>query len=179
MGGGGDPWADELARLLGDAAADAAAAERSQARVLRQVAVVPDLERARLLVEQHPGLRAVTAEGDLLGTDWAVGGSASAPSLLEVQAAVDEAAAKHDDAQRRQERLRVSVGVGADAGAVTGTLLDRQGKPINVPVRIDRAEPAALVAELALAPLAVGDYVLALGGSGGPGRLLVPLRVVP
>jgi VWFA-related protein len=78
---------------------------------------------------------------------------------------------------RRQERLRVSVGVGAEAGAVTGTLLDRQGKPINVPVKIDRAEPTALVAELTLAPLAAGDYVLALGG--GARRLLVPLRIIP
>jgi VWFA-related protein len=78
---------------------------------------------------------------------------------------------------RRQERLRVSVGVGTDAGTVTGTLLDRQGRPINVPVKVDQTVPEALVAELALAPLAAGDYVLALGG--GPKRLLVPLRVVP
>ncbi len=78
---------------------------------------------------------------------------------------------------RRQERLRVSVGVGAEAGAVTGTLLDRQGRPINVPVKVDQTVPEALVAELALAPLAAGDYVLALGG--GPKRLLVPLRIVP
>jgi hypothetical protein len=78
---------------------------------------------------------------------------------------------------RRQERLRVNVGVGPDAGALTGTLLDRQGKPINVPVKIDQTEPATLLAELTLAPLAVGDYVLALGG--GASRLLVPLRIVP
>ncbi|MEO5819334.1 MAG: VWA domain-containing protein [Vicinamibacteraceae bacterium] len=78
---------------------------------------------------------------------------------------------------RRQERIRVSVGVGPEAGTITGTLLDRQGKPINVPVKMDQSEPAALVAELALAPLAVGDYVLALGS--GPKRLLVPLRIVP
>jgi VWFA-related protein len=78
---------------------------------------------------------------------------------------------------RRQERLRVSVGVGAEAGAVTGTLLDRQGKTMNVPVKMDQSEPTALVAELALAPLAAGDYVLALGG--GSRRLLVPLRIVP
>jgi hypothetical protein len=84
-----------------------------------------------------------------------------------------------DSRFRRQERLRVSVAVAADAGGIAATLLDRHGKPINVPVKIDRAEPAALVAELALAPLAAGDYVLALGGSGGDRRLLVPLRVVP
>jgi chromosome segregation protein len=79
------------------------------ARALRRVAVVDGLEAARVLVESLPDVRAVTAEGDLLGSDWAVGGSASAPSLIEVQAAVDEASAQHDEAQRRQERLRFEV----------------------------------------------------------------------
>jgi chromosome segregation protein len=79
------------------------------ARALRRVAVVDGLDAARQLVELLPGVRAVTAEGDLLGSDWAVGGSASAPSLIEVQAAVDEAAAQHDEAQHRQERLRFEV----------------------------------------------------------------------
>ena len=79
------------------------------ARALHQVAVVTTLDQASALVAALPGVRAVTAEGDLLGQDWAVGGSASAPSLLEVQAAVDEAGAAHDEAQRRQERLRFEV----------------------------------------------------------------------
>jgi hypothetical protein len=78
---------------------------------------------------------------------------------------------------RRQERLRVSVGVGAETGPVTATLLDRQGRPMNVPVKVDQSAPEALVAELTLAPLAAADYVLALGS--GPKRLLVPLRIVP
>jgi chromosome segregation protein len=79
------------------------------ARALRRVAVVDGLEAARALVESVPDVRAVTAEGDLLGSDWAIGGSASAPSLIEVQAAVDEAAAQHDEAKHRQERLRFEV----------------------------------------------------------------------
>ncbi|MDX6196938.1 MAG: chromosome segregation protein [Actinomycetota bacterium] len=79
------------------------------ARALRRVAVVDGLEAARSLVESLPDVRAVTAEGDLLGSDWAIGGSASAPSLIEVQAAVDEAAAQHDEAKHRQERLRFEV----------------------------------------------------------------------
>jgi chromosome segregation protein len=83
-------------------------------RALRRVAVVPSLDDARALLEREPGLRAVTADGDLLGADWAAGGSATAPSLLEVQAAVDEAAARHDEAQHRQERLRF------EAQAATG-----------------------------------------------------------
>ena len=48
-------------------------------------------------VERQPGLVAVTREGDLLGREHAAGGSATTPSLLEVQAAVDEA----DRAARR------------------------------------------------------------------------------
>ncbi len=63
-------------------------------RALAGVAVVQDLAAARALVEEWPAVRAVTPEGDLLGADWAVGGSTSAPSTLEVQAAVDEAQAQ-------------------------------------------------------------------------------------
>ncbi|MEX2289686.1 MAG: chromosome segregation protein SMC [Mycobacteriales bacterium] len=90
------------------------------ARALRWVAVVDSLASAAELVERHPDVCAVTAEGDLLGAHWAVGGSATAPSLLEVQAAVDEAAAAHDQAQRRQERLRFEVqSARADVEAAT------------------------------------------------------------
>ncbi len=78
-------------------------------RALRRVAVVRTLEDATELVRALPHVRAVTAEGDLLGADWAVGGSASTPSLLEVQAALDEAVREHDEAARRHERLRFEV----------------------------------------------------------------------
>ena len=78
-------------------------------RALRRVAVVGSLDDASKLVASLPQVRAVTAEGDLLGDDWAAGGSACAPSLLEVQVALDEASAAHDDAQRRQERLRFEL----------------------------------------------------------------------
>jgi hypothetical protein len=50
---------------------------------------------------------------------------------------------------------------------------------MSVPVKVEQSDPAVVVAELTLAPLAVGDYVLALGGGGGARRLLVPLRIVP
>ncbi|MCW2708455.1 MAG: hypothetical protein JWM22_2297, partial [Frankiales bacterium] len=78
-------------------------------RALRRVAVVATLDDARRLVETTADLRAVTADGDLLGADWAIGGSASAPSLLEVQAAVDEAAAQQQEAEQRHERLAAEV----------------------------------------------------------------------
>ncbi|MFI8424505.1 chromosome segregation protein SMC [Streptomyces sp. NPDC085479] len=63
-------------------------------RLLAGIVVVDGLDEARDLVRAHPALTAVTAEGDLLGAHWAQGGSAGAPSLLEVQAQVDEAAAE-------------------------------------------------------------------------------------
>ncbi|MFI9051245.1 AAA family ATPase [Streptomyces sp. NPDC053427] len=64
------------------------------ARLLRDVVVVATLEDAEDLVAARPGLTAVTGEGDLLGAHFAQGGSAGAPSLLEVQASVDEAIAE-------------------------------------------------------------------------------------
>ncbi|MGA5424073.1 AAA family ATPase [Streptomyces lavendulocolor] len=63
-------------------------------RLLRDIVVVSTLEDAEDLVYARPGLVAVTAEGDVLGAHFAQGGSAGAPSLLEVQASVDEAAAE-------------------------------------------------------------------------------------
>ncbi|MHC0433339.1 AAA family ATPase [Streptomyces sp. O3] len=63
-------------------------------RMLRGVVVVGTLEDAEDLVYAHPELTAVTPEGDVLGAHFAQGGSAGAPSLLEVRASVDEAAAE-------------------------------------------------------------------------------------
>ncbi|MER7950218.1 AAA family ATPase [Streptomyces sp. NPDC096079] len=63
-------------------------------RLLAGVVVVDDLDAAVELVRTRPSLTAVTAEGDLLGAHFAQGGSAGAPSLLEVQASVAEAAAE-------------------------------------------------------------------------------------
>ncbi|MGW2063466.1 chromosome segregation protein SMC, partial [Streptomyces sp. NPDC001937] len=62
--------------------------------LVRGMVVVPTLEDAEDLVAAHPELTAVTGEGDVLGAHFAHGGSAGAPSLLEVQASVDEAAAE-------------------------------------------------------------------------------------
>lgn len=74
-------------------------------RLLRGIVVVGTLEDAEDLVYAHPELTAVTAEGDLLGAHFAHGGSAGAPSLLEVQASVDEAAAELDELAVRCEEL--------------------------------------------------------------------------
>ncbi|HEY2488769.1 MAG TPA: AAA family ATPase [Streptosporangiaceae bacterium] len=80
-----------------------AAAARAAAGLLGDVVVAADLSQARDLVRANPGLRVVTREGDLLGTHWAQGGSAKAPSLLETRAAADAAAAGLAAAEQRCE----------------------------------------------------------------------------
>ncbi|MGA8996198.1 MAG: chromosome segregation protein SMC, partial [Nocardioidaceae bacterium] len=75
------------------------------ARLLADVVVVDDLGVARSLVSHTPHLTAVTRDGDLLSGHFVAGGSASQPSLIEVQAAVDEAADQLRAAIHSGERL--------------------------------------------------------------------------
>ena len=82
-------------------------------RLLERVAVVDTLEQARDLVETQgrgdAAVVAVTRDGDLLGATFVQGGSSHAPSLLEVQAAVDEAAEQLVATTHRCERLRFAL----------------------------------------------------------------------
>jgi chromosome segregation protein len=79
-------------------------------RALDRVAVVADLDAALKLVTAEPGIRAVTADGDVLAADHAVGGSGAAgQSMIEVQAAVDEAEAELDAAQQRIVALAAAL----------------------------------------------------------------------
>ncbi|MFG3126188.1 chromosome segregation protein SMC [Streptomyces tendae] len=96
--GDGPPYAADLVR----GPADLMPAVR---RLLRGIVVVATLEDAEDLVYARPGLTAVTTEGDLLGAHFAQGGSAGAPSLLEVQASVDQAAAELAELGVRCEEL--------------------------------------------------------------------------
>jgi chromosome segregation protein len=89
----------------------------SVASALDRVAIVDDLAAAAALVADHPDIRAVTRDGDVLGAHWSAGGSSSAPSAIEISAAVDEARQKADEAAARHERLHAEL---ADARAVSG-----------------------------------------------------------
>jgi chromosome segregation protein len=81
----------------------------SVAAALDRVAVVDGLADAHSLLADHPEVRAVTRSGDVLGARWSVGGSASAPSTIEIRAAVDEAQQKADEAAGRHERLHAQL----------------------------------------------------------------------
>ncbi len=74
-------------------------------RLLHKTAVVDDLTAARSLVSDHPDVVAVTRDGDLFGAHFAAGGSNARQSLIEIQAAVDEATAALADAVAASERL--------------------------------------------------------------------------
>lgn len=87
-------------------------------RALRDVVLVADLATAAEVVADNPELRAVTPEGDVLGAYAAAGGSAKAPSFIEVQAAVEEArtnraAAEWTAAQLREQLVQARAGVAA------------------------------------------------------------------
>ncbi|GAB1514669.1 chromosome segregation protein SMC [Actinophytocola sp. KF-1] len=88
------------------------------AKALDRVAVVESLPIARLIVDAHPSVRAVTHDGDVLGAHWAVGGTTSTQSVIEVQAAVDEANEKLAAAEAAAERASAALaGARAEATA--------------------------------------------------------------
>ncbi|WP_431948148.1 chromosome segregation protein SMC [Actinacidiphila sp. bgisy167] len=93
-------------------------------RLLRDYVVVDSLADAEALVAARPLLIAVTGEGDVLGAHFAHGGSAGAPSLLEVQAAVDEAAAEMEALAGRCEALAEEQAAAEERRAAATRVVD-------------------------------------------------------
>ncbi len=112
----GTRWAVDLVRCP-------EALRPAVARALDRVAVAESLPIARMLVEAHPSVRAVTPGGDVLGTHWAVGGTSRAQSVIEVQAAVDEANEKLAAAESAAERA---------AAALAGARAEQQARQQDV-----------------------------------------------
>jgi VWFA-related protein len=81
---------------------------------------------------------------------------------------------------RRNERIRVDIPT-AESAPVTARLLDRTGTAMSIPltasVRDDANGSRWRTSELALAPLAPGDYLIEL--AAGERRTLIAFRVVP
>ena len=71
---------------------------------LAGIVIVDDLADASRAADA--GLTAATREGDVIGPHVAVGGSGEAPSLIELQSAVDEAATSLESVQHALERTR-------------------------------------------------------------------------
>ncbi len=98
------------------------------ARLVRDMVVVGTLEDAEDLVRAEPGLVAVTAEGDVLGAHFAHGGSAGVPSLLEVQASVDEAAAELEELAVRCDELAAGQREAAERRTACASLVEELGE---------------------------------------------------
>ncbi|WP_200896345.1 chromosome segregation protein SMC [Pseudarthrobacter chlorophenolicus] len=77
--------------------------------LLCRTAVVHDIRAAAALVAEQPGLTAVTHAGDVFTAVSVTGGSAKAPSLLEVQAAVDDADRELGQVTAALERNRFAL----------------------------------------------------------------------
>ncbi len=85
---------------------------------------------------------------------------------------------------RKAERIRLDVPVAASIDSIAGRLLDRKGQPLQVPVtptRRDDGGAAVVTADVTLAPLAPGDYVIAISVRRGEktDKVLTAIRIVP
>ncbi len=104
----GASWAAALVTPAGASGAGVPL-PRLLARLLAGTAVVEDLDAAARLIADRPDLIAVTRAGDVFTALTVSGGSATAPSLLEVQAAVDDAAARLAGVGADLERNRFAL----------------------------------------------------------------------
>ncbi len=97
-----------------------AAVRPAVARLLRDVVVVDDLAVARALLHDHPerpDLVVATRAGDVLAAHRASGGSATAPSALHLQTALDEARTGVQAATVRGEQARFALLAAREAEA--------------------------------------------------------------
>ena len=102
----GARWASQLVTASGTGDT---ASRLPLSGLLAGTAVVEGLDAAAELVAARPDLTAVTRAGDVLTALTVSGGSAKAPSLIEVQAAVDDATARLAAVTAGLERQRFAL----------------------------------------------------------------------
>jgi chromosome segregation protein len=97
--------------------------------ILNRVVVTDSIDEASQIVSANPAMRAVTRDGDLLGTGFVHGGSRGTQSLIEIQAAVDEARERLEASAHRLDRARFAVSNATQAQTkalnLVGSALDR------------------------------------------------------
>lgn len=120
VGGGDAPARADLPAGVDRATDLVKAPEQVRAAVeamLADVVVVDDLAEARALVAAHPHLVVATRTGDVLSRHRASGGSATAPSALHLQSALDQARTGAAAATADAERLRFELAAATEAHA--------------------------------------------------------------
>lgn len=123
------------------------------AALLGRVVVVEDLAAALALVTGRPALRAVTADGDLVGAGWVNGGSDRKVSTLEIASEIDKARAELEASERQ---------VGDLTAALSGALAEQSA-------RQDAAEQA--LAALTESDAAISSIYETLGRLGQEARI--------
>jgi chromosome segregation protein len=83
-------------------------------QLLDRIALAASPSIAMDLVNRGQGITAVTPDGDVYAPGYVRGGSASVPSLIETQAAVDETRDKVKDAAHRGEQAKLALGTAID-----------------------------------------------------------------
>ncbi len=94
-------------------------------QLLDRVALVGGTAEAAALTGRGDGVTAVTADGDVFAPGVVRGGSASAPSLIEVQAAVDETRHGLEDAARRGEQAQQALASAQERRRVSAEQVER------------------------------------------------------
>ena len=89
--------------------------------LLADVVVVDDLAAARAIVATRPDLVVATRSGDVLSQHRASGGSATAPSALHLQAALEQARSGAAQATAAGERVRFELAAATEALAAART----------------------------------------------------------
>ena len=93
-------------------------------QLLDRIALVDDPSTAVDLVDLGQGITAVTPDGDVFAPGFVRGGSASAPSLIEIQAAVDETRDKAQDAVRRGEQAKFALATATEAATAANDAVE-------------------------------------------------------
>jgi chromosome segregation protein len=100
-------------------------------QLFERVALVPDVPAALALLARHPGLTAVTAEGDVFGPGFARGGSRDGQSLLELQSALGETEAAAARAAHRSEQARFALAAAVDVARALGERVEVALEALN------------------------------------------------
>ena len=93
-------------------------------QLLDRVALVDDPSTAVDLVDLGEGITAVTSDGDVFAPGFVRGGSASAPSLIEIQAAVDETKNRVQDAVWRGEQAKFALATATERVATANDAVE-------------------------------------------------------
>ncbi|GAA5042134.1 chromosome segregation protein SMC [Thermocatellispora tengchongensis] len=137
-------WAADLVTAPGELGA-------AVARLLGDVVVVADLATARALVEAHPGLRAVTRDGDLIGAHLVRGGSADGTSALQVRAVLDAAVADLEQARATAELTGERLDGAVEAERAAQAAVDAaQARVAEAQAGVNSAQSGVSAAQAAL-----------------------------